>query len=221
MNPLHPKDKELFDEYPDPIWESIMRLHPGCVNGTLPHYAPLIHFLMKSSTGINALEIGVAQGYTSFFMATAVKYNSMRYGMNGKYIGIDIGDKTEQFNEMKAMDLPVEFMHMDSLEAIPQIKDIKFDVIFQDGYHNTEHCLKELELFYPMLNDNGDGYLIIHDVYAYCEEYYKTMMKDSRYKFESVRFLNNYGLAICRKMENYDYDKVYWPEGDCKTPGIM
>lgn len=221
MNPLHPKDKELFDEHPDKIMESIMLHHPSCINGTLPFYGPLLNFLIKASTGVNALEIGVAQGYSSYFMAQAIQYNNARFKHAGKYVGIDIGDKTPLFEDMRRMDLPVEFWHMDSLEALPLMKGREFDVIFQDGYHNTQHCLKELELFYPMLKGKGDGYLVIHDVYAYCEEYYKIMMKDSRYKFESVRFLNNYGLAICRKMEGYDYDKVFWPEGDCKTPGIM
>lgn len=218
---LHPKDVELFAEHPDPIHEAMMRDHPGCVNGTLPYYAPLIHFLIKASTGVNALEIGVAQGYTSYFMATAIHYNNRRFNMNGKYIGIDIGDKSEFFDEMRRRGLPVEFMHMDSLDAIPRIKDIEFDVIFQDGYHNTRHCLMELELLYPKLKGNGDGYLVMHDVYAYCEEYYKLATTDPRYEWESVRFLNNYGLAICRKMEGYDHSKVFWPEGDCKTPGIM
>lgn len=113
MNPLHPKDKELFDDHPDEIMESIMLHHPSCVNGTLPHYGPLLNFLIKASTGVNALEIGVAQGYSSYFMAQAIKYNNERFSHAGKYIGIDIGDKTEQFEKMKSMGLPVEFWHMD------------------------------------------------------------------------------------------------------------
>lgn len=238
MNPLHPKDKELFDEHPDKIMESIMLHHPSCVNGTLPHYGPLLNFLIKASTGINALEIGVAQGYSSYFIAQAIQYNNQRFNMNGKFIGIDIGDKHDLFKSMQDDGLPVQFIQGDSVEVLPTLKDIKFDFIFQDGYHNTEHCLKELRLFYPMLKGNGDGYLVIHDVYAQCEEYFKEIIDNNKdnysycsstfdfnkyreWHFEYVRFLNNYGLAICRKMEGYDFTKEFWPDGDCKTPGIM
>jgi hypothetical protein len=26
--------------------------------------------------------------------------------------------------------------------------------------------------------------------------------------------MENYGLAVCRKMNNYDYNKIHWPNGD-------
>ncbi len=215
---MHPNDKKLFDEHPAPLWEAWMEMHPAHINCTTPSYGPMMYWIMRAITGPNAVEIGVAQGYTSWFIAQGVKDNNTRFGCDGKYVAIDIGDKRPIFDPWIKDGLPMEFWQTDSLKVTHEMLNEAFpsgiDLIFQDGWHNTEHCMKELELYYPHLKGNGDGYLIMHDIYAYCEEYYKEVMKDPRWNFESVRFLNNYGLAICRKMDGYDHDKVFWPTGD-------
>jgi predicted O-methyltransferase YrrM len=212
MNPLHPVDKRTFGEHPAPLWEAWMKLHLGHINHTLPHYGPMFYSLIRALTCETVVEIGVAEGYTCFFMANAVRDNCTRYGFNGRYIGIDININEHYLKPFRDSDLPIEFWEMDSLDVKPEMFEKPIDLIFQDGCHETEHCLKELELFYPLLKDKGDGYIIMHDVHYLCEEYFNIIRKDPRYNFEYVRFVNNYGLAICRKMDGYDQNKRICPE---------
>ena len=216
-NSLHPVDEAIFKEHPSPLWEAWMRIHPTHINHTTPHFGPMLYHIIRAMGCPYAIEIGVAQGYTSFFMASAIRDNNVRYGCNGRYVAIDVMDKHYIFDPLIKEGFPIDVWTTNSLDVKKeQLASFPggIDLIFQDGWHNTKHCLKELELFYPYLKGDGNGYWIMHDVYSYCEEYYNIVMKDPRYKFESVRFLNNYGLAICRKMEGYDYNKKFWPQGD-------
>lgn len=219
MNPLHKLDKEIFDQYPSEIWEAMMKIHPTHINHTTPFFGPMLYWIIRAIGAHTVVEIGIAQGYSSFFMAAAIKDNNIRFQMKGEYIAIDIADKRPLFDPMIAQGYPIRFIQKNSLEV--SVEDLggkgRVDLIFQDGWHNTKHCFKELDnLIYPALKDNGNGYLIMHDVYSWCEEYYRLVIQDPKYKFEAIRFMNNYGLALCRKMDNYDYAKIHWPDGDQK-----
>ncbi len=241
---LHINDKNLFEEHPSLIWESLMKIHPTHINHTTPFFGPLLYWLVRCSGGDMAMEIGVAQGYTSWFMAQGIKDNNRRFQMKGKYIPVDVCPKRYIFDPWKEAGIPVEYWQMDSakitigpttqyVQVDPEnqgkeklynpkqtatVKANSFDVIFQDGWHNLEHNIKELDQFiYPALKEKGNGYLVIHDTQSWCEKYWKYIdqkIKAGKYKLEFVRFIHNYGLAICRKMDNYDYEKIDWPEGD-------
>jgi hypothetical protein len=210
-----------FKEYPAPIYEETTRLSPASViNSTTPYYGPLLYWLARCTGAHHALEIGVAQFWTGGFIAHGVKDNNTRYGANGKYYGMDIQDKAEFKANADELQLPVEFIihpagSVDYLEKnVNQWPDGFFNFIYIDGYHNTEYVQREVELLYPKLAGNGAGYMIHHDIYSYCEELWGLVVKDPRYQWEHVRFLDNYGLGILRKMEGYDHSKVFWPEGD-------
>ena len=216
---LHPLDEALFKEYPAPLWESAMRLHHTLINHTTPFFGPLLYWLIRAIGGIDVVEIGIAQGYTSFFMASAVKDNNARYKANGKYVAIDIADKHPIFDPLIERGFPIEVWTINSVavtqEMIKKTFPTGIDLVFQDGWHNTEHCFKELDIFYPHVKDKGVGYWVMHDVYSWCERFYNKLVKDPRWKLnECVRLMNNYGLAICRKMDNYDYEKIHWIDGD-------
>ena len=224
---LHKVDQELFKNHPCDIWEAMMKLHRSHVNSTTPCFGPLLYWWARAIGAANIMEIGIAQGYTSWFLAEAVKDNGVRYGFKGRYIAVDIADKTPLFQPMIDDGQPIEVWTMDSKDIIcaPSggkgvIQPGTFDMIFQDGWHNTKHCLKELDYIYPALKERGEGYLVAHDVYSWCEDYYKVITTDPKYKWETIRLMNNYGLAIMRKMEGYDYKKIFWPEGDQKDQGI-
>ena len=91
--------------------------------------------------------------------------------------------------------------------------DTKFDIIFQDGNHDEEHVLYELETMYPTLKDGGFGYWIAHDIYGPAEEAWRELVKiiPQKYNFEFCRiWASSYGLGIFRKMDNYDNEKRYW-----------
>ena len=211
------EDDKMFQTHPAPIWESVMRDHPGYINHTCPYLGPMLYWITRIVGALNVLEIGVAQGYSSYFLASGVRDNENRFIQSGMYYGCDNIDRFEFLNPLIEMGLPVTHLITDSVLLTPRDFDFKsLDLIFQDGFHNTDHCLKELELFYPMLKGLGAGYLIVHDAYGPCEEYCNIILADKRYEFEHVRFLTGYGFAILRKMEGY-VDRQYWPGGDQKT----
>ena len=83
-----------FKEWPAPMYEAMCRLNPAeSINSTTPHYGPLLYAIARAIGAHNILEIGVAQGWTSGFLAWAIKENNTRYGMGGKFFAIDIDDK--------------------------------------------------------------------------------------------------------------------------------
>jgi predicted O-methyltransferase YrrM len=212
----NPIDKAYLEKYPAPLLGMIMEKNPFPMNSTTPFYGMLLYSMCRVISAHRVLEIGVDAGWSSWFMAMAVLENSNRHkeGKGSfKYIGVDIGNKKDIFDKMKEQGLPVEFLHMDSLDLTVDMV-APLDLVFQDGWHNTKHCLKELEVIYPALKNNGQGYLIMHDVYSTCEEYFKVVSENKeKWNFEITRFQPNYGVAICRKMEGVDPNKIYWPEG--------
>jgi len=212
---LHPEDKKYFEKYPAPIFELLVRNHYIQINHTTPFYGILLYSIIRAIQALSVAEIGVGYGWCSYFMAMAVKENMTRYQANGRYLAIDISGRPKNlFDLMEKDGLPVKFIQCNSLEIKSKdyiFENRKLDLIFQDGNHETKHCFKELDEIYPALKDNGNGYLICHDTNAWCEEYFKALRKDPRYKFEYISFPQNYGLTFFRNMANYDYDKIRFP----------
>jgi len=208
-------DKDYFEKHPAPLFEEIVKKHYVQINHTTPFYGIWLYSMIRAIQAFNVVEIGVGYGWCSYFMAMAVKENMNRYNFNGRYLAIDIGARAKElFDKMAKDGLPVKFIQCNSLEIKKEdyiFEDKGLDLIFQDGNHEVEHCLKELEEIYPALKDKGNGYLICHDTNAWCEEYFKIIRKDPKYKWEYVSFPQNYGITIFRKMDNYDYDLVRWP----------
>jgi len=92
-----------------------------------------------------------------------------------------------------------------------ELKDIRFDLIFQDGCHDTEHVLYEVEAMYPQLKPNG--LWIFHDPTGPAEEGWHELIKlikSGKYRFEYMRLVTTYGLGILRKTEGIDLEKRYW-----------
>jgi hypothetical protein len=110
--------------------------------------------------------------------------------------------------------LPATIINMDSATITKDtFKDITFDLIFQDGAHDTEHVLYEIETLYPQLKGDGSGYLIMHDVFGPSEEAFHKLIPllTTKYKFEWCRiWASAYGLGILRKIENCDMEKRFW-----------
>lgn len=212
----HEKDLEYFSDHPAPLMELIHSKHFTNINSTLAFFGPMLYFLVRAFGSEQVLEIGHAEGYSSWYLANAIKDNATRFKMeDNRYYGIDIV-QTESVKE-KLKDLPAVVMNLDSMKITPEtFKDITFDLIFQDGNHDTEHVLYELKTLYPQLKGEGRGYWIFHDCYGPAEEGFQEVLKlikNGTYNFEFVRlFDSNYGMAIMRKMEGYDESKRYWWE---------
>src|SRR4030042_845236 len=126
-------DMDFFKVYPSPMFEAMFDQHVSQVNTTTTYHGPLLYWLCRDVNAINALEIGMAQGWTSFFMAAAIKEECARQGANGMYYGVDIDDKSELVERMRERGAPVTFIHKDSLDLKPEDWDNKqFELIFQD-----------------------------------------------------------------------------------------
>lgn len=223
-------DLGYFDQYPAPMYEAMTKLCPSeFMNGTTPHYGPFLYILGKIIGAHYALEIGCAEGWSSGFMAWAIKENNSRFAMNGRFYGLDIDDKTALQQMHDELGLASTFIHhkagsVDWLKTQKIFTPGSLDLVFIDGLHYGPYVKKEMELIYPLVKGNGNGYIVLHDVYAFIEEVWPEIagrvapdingvMKPA---FEVMRFLPNYGLGILRKMEGYDHSKVFWPDGDQK-----
>lgn len=232
-------DLGYFKIHPAPMWEAMTRLNPcEMINSTTPHYGPLLYAFGRAIPAFKVLEIGIAEGWSAGFMAWAVKENNTRYAMNGQYFGLDISDK----NHIQAMHdeigLPSKFIQhekgsVDFLER-PELwpeswQPGTFDLIFVDGLHESNYVRREVELLYPLLKGNGSGYMAHHDVYAFMESLWPEIVAQQapdsegvmRPAWEHIRFLENYGFGLLRKMEGYDYKKVFWPDGDQRDLAIQ
>jgi len=213
----HQKDIDYFEEYPAPLMELIQSTHFTNINSTIPFFGPMLYFLVRGLCCEQILEIGHAEGYSAFYLAHGVKDNGTRFKMAGNhYYGIDIVQTESVREKLEKCNLPVTIMNKDSMTLTPEtFKGITFDMIFQDGNHDTEHVLYEMETMYPQLKGKGRGYWIFHDCFGPAEEGFRKLIeliKQKKYDFEWCRLDCVYGLAILRKMEGYDYDKRHWTD---------
>lgn len=208
----HPKDIEYFAQYPAPIMEQIHSLHHTNINSTITFFGPLMYFLIRSLGCEQVLEIGHAEGYTAFYMASAVRDNGVRFGMkNNRYYGIDIAQTDKVKEAMVQHGLKATILNMDSINlSSATFPAIDFDLIFQDGAHDAKHVVHEMMTLYPQLKGEGKGFWIYHDCYGPAEEGFTAIINDPRYNFEFVRIPEIYGIAIMRKMDGYDHKKKWW-----------
>ena len=210
-----PKDIEYFTEFPSPIMELIQSAHFTNINSTITFFGPMLYFFARAIEAHKILEIGHAEGYTAHYLAHAVKDNGLRYQVtSGMYYGIDIVQTESTREKLEKEELPVTIMNLDSMTITPEtFKDITFDMIFQDGAHDEEHVLYEIETLYPQLRGDGAGYLVMHDVFGPSEEAFHKLIPllTTKYKFEWCRIWSSaYGLGILRKIEDCDLEKRYW-----------
>jgi len=206
------RDIAYFKQYPEPIMELMQKEHFTIVNSTISYYGPMLYYIVRAMGAEQVLEIGHAEGYTGFYLAHAVKDNAQRFGMKGNmYHAIDIA-QTEKVKEcFQKANLPANIINMNSMTLPGPFKDMKFDIIFQDGNHDTKHVLYELETMYPQLKSGG--LWIAHDTAGPAEEAWHIitkLIKEGKYQFEYIRLMGIYGISIMRKTEGVDPKKRYW-----------
>jgi predicted O-methyltransferase YrrM len=211
----HPKDIEYYKEFPAPLHENMQRMHYANLNSTITFFGPMLYYFARAVEAHRVLEIGHAEGFTSFYLANAVKDNGTRYEVtDGEYIGIDIVQTDSTREKLLAEGLPAKVINMDSMTLkADTFGDKPFDIIFQDGAHDEEHVLYELETMYPALRGQGFGYWIMHDIFGPAEESYHKILKmiPEKYNFQHCGiWSSSYGLGIFKKMDGYDYEKRYW-----------
>jgi len=128
----HGKDIEYFQEYSAPVMENVQRMHFTNINSTIPYFGPMLYFLVRQFGCEQILEIGHAEGYSSFYLAHGVKDNATRFKMWGNhYYGIDIVQTDKVRENLEAEGLPVTITNKDSMTLDEtSFPGMVFDMIF-------------------------------------------------------------------------------------------
>jgi len=214
MIPLHPKDQEYFDSYPAPIMKMLQERHFCNINSTITFFGPMLYFMVRAFLCKRVLEIGTAEGATSYYIANAVKDNAIRNNYkSAMFYGIDICQVEKTKKNLDNANLPNIMISLDTINLTKEtFKDIQFDLIFQDGAHDETHVFHEFKTLWSQLQGNGLGYWIMHDTMGPANEGYKKVMEyinDNKIPIENVTLDDGiYGLTVLRKMTGY-IDRIY------------
>lgn len=121
-----------------------------------PEVAQLLSFLVKLHKPKKILEVGTAIGYSTLWLANAMKSNLETSGTSEIKL-VSVEKDNQRFEEAKHnLDQEgFEFVHLvhgDALEVLPQIEG-SFDFIFIDAAKGQ--YLNFFDLCYPLLNLGG------------------------------------------------------------------
>lgn len=125
-------------------------------------YIPIYEELFKSriNTALNVLEIGIGSG------GSLQLWND--YFINAAIYGIDLNYHIDSLDRFQRIHQIMDDAY--SSECIQQnfiAKDIKFDIVIDDGPHNKRSQMMAMELYFPLLKD--DGVIVVEDVQDYLE----------------------------------------------------
>jgi len=213
----HEKDLEYFSAYPEPVMSNIHRMHYTNINSTIPYFGPMLYFLARQFGCEQILEIGHAEGYTSFYLAHAINDNGARFGMAGnRYYGIDIVQTDKVRDCLLKEGLPVVIENKDSMTLDSNsFPGVVFDIIFQDGCHDAEHVIYEFNAMWKQLKGQGKGYWVAHDAegpaWEGCNLIKQKLIAD-KIPHEIITLGGQYGLMIIRNMEGFDYAVNPWKD---------
>ena len=213
----HDRDIEYFQSHAAPVMENMQRMHFTNINSTIPYFGPMLYFLVRQFGCEQILEIGHAEGYSSFYLAHGINDNATRFQMWGNhYYGIDIVQTDRTREKLEAEGLPVTILNKDSMTLDANTFPGKvFDMIFQDGCHDEEHVVYEFDAMWPQLKDKGCGYWVAHDAEGPAWEgcnTIKRLLKEREIPHEVITLGGSYGLMIIRKMEGFDYNDNPWKD---------
>lgn len=124
---------------------------------------------------LNVLEIGIGtmvlnapssmKGYMPDEYKPGASLRAWRdYFINSKIYGCDIQEDT-QFEEERISTFICDSTKPDNVNAIfeDKLKDTRFDIIIDDGWHYDEAQISTLKNFFPYLKEGG--FYIIEDIY--------------------------------------------------------
>ena len=128
------------------------------VHSYIPVYEKL--FQQRKDTALNVLEIGIGGGgslqlWNDYFLNAAI------YGIDPNYY-INHLDRFPRINQIKDDAYSTVCIEQNFIA-----KGIKFDIVIDDGPHNKLSQMMAMELYFPLLTD--DGVIIIEDVQDYLE----------------------------------------------------
>jgi FkbM family methyltransferase len=91
--------------------------------------------------------------------------------------------------------LPIELRRQRSEDALPEMHEFRFDLIYLDGDHSEEAVFRDIELSIPIMKD--DGYLLIDD-YLWRDETKRGIDKALQH-FGCLEVVNKGYQVLCRK----------------------
>lgn len=166
-------------------------------------------------TGVrNILETGVSRGYSTLCLAAALHRND-----NGGHVwAIDpfVVDHAWDGSEVEDH---ISFIPKRSQDALPDVHELRFDLMVIDSLHDYETCVWEVINFEPQLK-NG-GYLILHDsvYFAGVQAVVQQLRQNPRFEVLSMPTPRRHGttrsnfpgLTLVRKLSN-DGGKLAYDE---------
>lgn len=134
----------------------------------------LITSLVSSSSISRVVQLGHFAGYSTLMIG----FCFVNSHSPGRMVSIDLDPKitkyTEAWIERAGLDTKIRLFCGDS--ADPQLADQAIDeleggpeLIFLDSSHAYEHTLRELDLWYPLLEPGG--LILLHDVSQFATQY--------------------------------------------------
>jgi predicted O-methyltransferase YrrM len=125
-----------------------------------PEIGALLNIVAKAMKAERVLEIGTSNGYSTIWLADAVR------GRNGKVVTVDIDSgilKLAKANLGRAgLASYVELVHGDALDVIPQLEG-GFDLVFIDA--DKSEYYQYLKLSFDKVKDSG--LIVAEDVTVY------------------------------------------------------
>ena len=136
------------------------RTDKNTVHSYLPLYEKLLN--KKKNTATNVLEVGIYHGGSiklwHDYFTNATVYGLDIMNINDVYEGIKNNEKIVLHTSSDAYNM--EFFNTNFLS-----KNIKFDLILDDGPHTLQSMIQFIQLYSQILAD--DGILIIEDVQSW------------------------------------------------------
>jgi hypothetical protein len=176
------------------------RTDKNTVHSYLDLYQNLL--VAKKDTAQNVLEIGIGDGGQGITNGGSIKLWH-DYFVNAKVYALDIQDINTVWNGLKHNDRIILHTSVDAyskqfVQSEFLDKDIKFDMMLDDGPHTLESMKSFITLYSPLLADNG--ILIIEDIQdpIWINELYKVVPDNLK------QFVSAYDL---RKNKNR-YDDI-------------
>ena len=120
----------------------------------------------KKYTAKNVLEIGIGDGNQGITNGGSIKLWH-DYFVNADVYALDIQHIDTVWNELKLRNRIKLYTSIDAYDedvVKHHLAGKKFDFILDDGPHSIESMIKYIQLYSPLLTD--DGILMIEDVYA-------------------------------------------------------
>ena len=168
------QDKNIENEY-SKISEEIEQIEiPNLTGGMGPTDRKVIYKLIKAIKPKKVLEIGTHIGSSTVIIAKALyeeNENNLLKTVDFRDVNDDLNkpwlkfkSKNSPLNNLKFLNVQniVEFKTEDSLEFLKKETD-KYNLIFLDGSHRSDHVYKEVALALKLLAPNS--LILLHDYY--------------------------------------------------------